>query len=151
MYKVVELDETLKDAVLLIFGDASTRILTIEVDAVILFTIAHLNMSFLGILYRVGGEVGEHLGNTPLVERGGESCVGVILDKLYTCLLHTEGQCLTDVIEGWRKVECLGFDGEGLTHAGGFEDIVDQADQHIAVVADDTDELHTFLVGVDHR
>ena len=48
------------------------------------------------------------------------------------------------------EVDLLRLDGQRLTHAGGFEDIVDESEQHVAVAADDADELEALFGVVDH-
>ena len=57
---------------------------------------------------------------------------------------------LADIVEHLGEVALHGLDGEGLTHAGGFEDIVDETEEHVAVVTDDTNELHTLCWGFHH-
>ena len=150
LHEVVELDEALEHAGLLLLGNTGTGVLAIEVDTLLLLAIAHLDMTLMGVLHGIGNEVGEHLLDAALVERGGEGGIRIVLDELHAGLLYALGEGLTDVVEHLSEVARLGLDGEGLTHVGGLEDIVDEAHEHVAVVADDADEVHALLVGVDH-
>ena len=111
--------------------------------------VAHLDETLMGVFDGVGDEIGEHLLHTAFVEHGGARGVGVVLDELHAWLLNTLGERLADVFEDGREVALGGLDGQRLTHGRGFEDVVDQSHEHVAVVADDADELHALLLGVD--
>ena len=69
LHKIVNLVETLEDLGLSLFRDARTGILTIGIQAFTLLTIhgsgfrtvAHLNMTLMGVFHGVGHEVGDDL------------------------------------------------------------------------------------------
>ena len=159
LHEVVQLDEALEDARLLVLGDAGAGVEAVEgqsfgLSAAVecratLPVVAYLDEALMGVLDGIGDEVGEHLLHTALVEHGGACGVGVVLDELHARLLHALGERLADVVEDGRDVALGGLDGQCLTHGRGFEDVVDESHEHVAVVADDADELHTLLLGVD--
>ena len=163
LYEVVELDETLEDGGLLLLGNTGTGVFAVEIHALSaivimshfslfisrLLAIADTDVSLVGVLDGIGDEVGEDLLQASLVDIGGIGVVGVVLDKLHTGFLNTLCQCLADVVKDLRKVDMLGFDGDGLSHVGCFEDVVDESEQHVAVVADDADELQSLVLGVN--
>ena len=159
LHEVVQLDESLEDARLLVLGDAGASVEAVEgqsfgLSAAVelhaaLPMVTHLDETLMSVFDGVGDEIGEHLLHTALVEHGGACGVGVVLDELHARLLHALGERLADVVEDGRDVALGGLDGQCLTHGRGFEDVVDESHEHVAVVADDADELHTLLLGVD--
>ena len=108
-------------------------------------------MSLVGILDSIGDEVGEQLLDSSLVEVGEIGVVRIILDEGDAWFLYTLFKSLTHVIEDLGDVHLLREDGEGLAHARGFEDIIDEAHEHVAVAADDMDKLQALLISLDHR
>ena len=113
--------------------------------------VTHLDEALVGILHGIGDKVGEHLLYAALVEDGTAGGIGIVLDELYPRLLHSLGERLADVVEEQGEVYLRGFDGERLAHRRGFEDVVDEPHEHVAVVADNADELHALLIGVNLR
>ena len=151
MYEVVEFYESLKHSILLVLRYASTSIFAIEVYAAILFAIAHLDVAFVGVFDGVGGEVGQYLLYASLIERSNERVVWVVFDKLNASLVNTLSQRLTDIVEYLGKVDLLRLNGQSLTNIRCLKDIVDESHQHIAVIADNADELHTVVVIIYYR
>ena len=118
LHKVIKLNETLEDCFLLVLRDASTRVLTIEIDTTVLLMVTHFDMSRLGIFHGIGGEVCEYLLDAPLVEYGWEGSVGVVFDEGDASISNTLFQCIADVIKYLGEVTWCGFDGESLSNAG---------------------------------
>ena len=84
LHKVVEFDKTLEYGGLFLFGNAGTRVFAIEVKTILrrfvangtrFLTIAHLDMSFVGIFHGIGHKVGQYLLDASFVERGLEGRV----------------------------------------------------------------------------
>ena len=115
-----------------------------------MLTVAQLDMSLMRVLHGVGGEVREHLLDTSLVDSRREGVVWIVLDKFYSGFLYTLGKCLTDIIEYLCKVTFRRFDGKGLPHARCFKNIVDEAQQHIAVITDNANEFYAFFLRIHH-
>ena len=67
---------------------------------------------------------------------------------MYTSLVNTLGQSLADVIEYLCKVNLLWFDGQRLSNIRCLKDIVDKSHKHVAVIADNTYELHSVFVAL---
>ena len=151
MYEVVEFYESLKHCILLVLRNTSTSIFAIEVYAAILFAITHLDVAFVGVFDGVGGEVGQYLLDASLIERSNERVVWVVFDKLNASLVNTLSQRLTNIIEYLGKVDLLRLNGQSLTNIRCLKDIVDESHQHIAVIADNADELHTVVVIIYYR
>ena len=107
-------------------------------------------MTLLGVFHGIGDEVGKHLLQASLVQDGRTAIVGTVFFKWQASLLDTLGKCLTDVIEDAWQVNGFRFDGHGLSHAGGFQNVVDESQQHVAVVADDAQELLALLGSINH-
>ena len=103
-------------------------------------------MSLLGVLHGVGHEVGAHLLDAGLVEARAIVLVGVVGNEGHLGVLHALGQRLADVVEGLCEVEVDGIDAQ-LSGIGirGFKNVVDESEQHVAVVQDDVYEL--FALG----
>ena len=115
LYEVVELDEAFEDAGLLFQRNTCTRVFTIEEDAAVLLTIAHADMSLVGIFDGIGDEVGKQLLQSATVEYGGIGGVGIILQERDASLLYALLERQADVVEGACKVYLLGFDGQRLS------------------------------------
>ena len=160
LHEVVQLDEALEDARLLVLGDAGAGVEAVEGQsfglsaAVELRTtlpmVAHLDETLMGVFDGVGDEIGEHLLHTALVEHGGACGVGIVLDELHAWLLNTLGKRLADVVEDRREVALFGLDGQRLTHGRGFEDVVDESHEHVAVVHDHPDDLLLLFSRGEH-
>ena len=160
LYEIIQLHEPFKHTRLFLLGDTGTCILAIEQQSIglslfieghsALIAIAHLDMALMRILHGIRREIREDLLHTSLVKGRHIVVIGIILDKLHPRLLHTLGEGLTDIIEDSDEIHLLGFDGQGLSHIRGLEDIIDETHQHVTVVTDDPDKLHTLLVGIDH-
>ena len=109
-------------------------------------------MPLLGVLDGIGDEVGDDLLNAPDVEGGGQMAVRIVFDELHGTLgiLYTQFERLADVVEGWGEVYIVWHDVLRTVNKGRrLEDVVDEAQQDVAVVADDADELAALLGRVD--
>ena len=77
LHVVIQLDKALEDCLLLVLGDARAGVLAIEVETrlgmTFLSTIAHADMTLLGILDGIGDEVSQQLLYATLVEYGRRS------------------------------------------------------------------------------
>ena len=115
LYVVVQLDEALKDAVLLLLGYTGTGVLAVDVEPVLVValftTVAHLDMSFVGVFDGVRDEVCDNLLHASLVECRRIGGVGVVLLELDASFLHTLCNGLADVVEDLCEVDVAGFDG----------------------------------------
>ena len=108
-------------------------------------------MTLVGVLDSIGHEVGQQLLYTSLVKIGEIGVVRIVFDELHSRFLNTLFECLADIVESLGNIDLFRKDGKSLSHIGGFEDVVDEAHEHIAVAADNADELQAFLVGFHHR
>ena len=70
LHIVVQLYEALEYDTLLLLGDAGTCVLTVHAYATILIAVAHLDMPLMGVFHGVGGEVGDDLLESSLVNMG---------------------------------------------------------------------------------
>ena len=116
LHEVVELDKTLKHTGLFLLGNTGAGILTIEVDTIVLLSVAHLDMALVGVLHGVGGEVGQHLLDTAYVKHNREGVIGIVLNELHPRFFHALGQGLADVVEYHGKVAGCRLDSERLSH-----------------------------------
>ena len=148
LYVVVKLNKALEHSILLVLRDTSTSILAIEVYAVFLLAISQLDVALMGVLDGICGEVGQYLLDTSFIECSHKRVVWIVLDELYTSLVNTLGQRLADVIEYLCKVNLLWFDGQRLSNIRCLKDIVDKSHKHVAVIADNTYELHSVVVAL---
>ena len=101
-------------------------------------------MSLLGVLHGIGHEVGDDLLDASGVQFGFQCLVGVVLDELHPRCLHALCQRQAYLVEGFGEVHLLlhDLDTVGVECRYG-EDIVDQSQQHVAVVHD---HLHDLLL-----
>ena len=145
LHVVVQLDKAFEDSLLLVLGNARTGVLAIEVESgfrVALFpTIAHTDVTLLGVLDGISDKVSQQLLYAPLVEHGRTCIVGIVLQERQPRLLNALLQRHADVVENWCKIDVRRLDGHGLAHARGFQDVVDESQQHVAVGTDDAYEL----------
>ena len=145
LHVVIQLDKAFEDSLLLVLGNARTGVLAIEVESglgVALFpTIAHTDVTLLGVLDGISDKVSQQLLYAPLVEHGRTCIVGIVLQERQPRLLNALLQRHADVVEDWCQIDVRRLDGHGLPHARGFQDVVDESQQHVAVGTDDAYEL----------
>ena len=148
---LVEFDKAVEDHFLLLLGDAGSRVLTIDVQSILLVAVAHLDVTFLGELHSVSHKVSDNLLNASYVECGFERAVGILLDEGESWVSDARLQHEANVVEGHGKIDGCGTDGVGPVGDGGcLEDVVDEAHEHVAGIAHNAYVLLALLGGCGH-
>ena len=79
----VHLEETFEDLFALILGDTATGVLAIDVQTIVLDTIAQFDMALMGIFHGICEEIGDNLTYATIIDGDEEGIVGIIYNELY--------------------------------------------------------------------
>ena len=152
--EVVDLEEAFEDLGLTLLGHTVARVLTIDVQSLSLFSfegsgllaISQFDMSLMGVLDGIGKEVGDDLRHAVGIDFDIQRVVGIVLLEFHTRFLHSRSQRFEELVECLREIHVDGFDAHLPSfERGGCQDVVHQAQQHVAVVLDDLDDLFLLL------
>ena len=84
LYKLVELDKTIEDDVLLVFRNAHARVFAADIETMVAIAVAETDIAFLGKLDGIGHKVGDDLVDATYVERSDKRGVRILLDEGHT-------------------------------------------------------------------
>ena len=115
LYEIVQLDKAVKDKCLFLLGDAGAGILAIDIQSLaapvsFFQPIAHLDISVVGVLHRVGHEVGDNLLQALAIRTGRTRGVWIVLDEHDVGLGNALRDGMTHLVEERGEVETDRYD-----------------------------------------
>ena len=117
MYIVVEFHETFEYFLLCFLRYAVAGVLTVDVEALVLLAVTHLDVSLVGVFGGIGDKVGNDLLEAAVVNDGREAGVRILFQEFYSRGQNLFIERLADVVEGACEVDFVGFD----TDASGIQ------------------------------